>query len=192
MAQTGSAQLDVSKLVGADPADIINTDNKDRLNSLTDAATRPMTFMLLNVATEKFLNIGGAYGRHATLNDYGMYLWIFDNSKTEGTYNIRTRQNLVKGNSGVAANKDNADSYVQYIDNDSRKNGVYLDCQPEDNSREFGWKFERAKGYSATNKIYRLSTYGSRYLTATPDDADGNLCEATAEILTATISCGNW
>ena len=180
MAQTGSAQLDVSKLVGADPADIINTDNTDRLNSLTDAATRPMTFMLLNVATEKFLNIGGAYGRHATLNDYGMYLWIFDNSKTEGTYNIRTRQNLVKGNSGVAANKDNADSYVQYIDNDSRKNGVYLDCQPEDNSREFGWKFERAKGYSATNKIYRLSTYGSRYLTATPDDADGNLCEATA------------
>lgn len=180
VAQTGSAQLDVSRLVGADPADIINTGNTNRLKSLTDAATRPMTFMLLNVATEKFFNIGGAYGRHASLNDYGMYLWIFNNSKTEGTYNIRTRQNLVKGNSGVAANENNADSYVQYIDNDPRKNGVYLDCQPEDNSREFGWKFERAKGYSATNKIYRLSTYGSRYLTATPDDADGNLCEATA------------
>lgn len=180
VAQTGSAQLDVSKLVGADPAGIINPDSTNRLNSLTDAATRPMTFMLLNVATEKFLNIGGAYGRHATLNDYGMYLWIFDNSKTEGTYNIRTRQNLVKGNISVPANKDNADSYVQYIDNDSRKNGVYLDCQPEDNSREFGWKFEQAEDYSATNKIYRLSTYGNRYLTATPDDADGNLCEATA------------
>ena len=180
MAQTGSAQLDVSRLVGADPADIINTGNANRLNSLTDATTRPMTFMLLNVATEKFLNIGGAYGRHASLNDYGMYLWIFNNSKTEGTYNIRTRQNLVKGHSSVLPNTDNADSYVQYIDNDPRKNGVYLDCQPEDNSREFGWKFERAKGYSATNKIYRLSTYGSRYLTATPDDADGNLCEATA------------
>lgn len=180
VAQTGSAQLDVSRLVGADPADIINTDNTNRLNSLTDAATRPMTFMLLNVATEKFLNIGGAYGRHATLNDYGMYLWIFDNSTTEGTYNIRTRQNLVKGHSSVPENKNNADSYVQYIDNDPRKNGVYLDCQPEDKSREFGWKFEQAKGYSATNKIYRLSTYGNRYLTATPDDADGNLCEATA------------
>ena len=139
-----------------------------------------MTFMLLNVATEKFLNIGGAYGRHASLNDYGMYLWIFDNSKTGGTYNIRTRQNLVKGNSSVPENKNNADSYVQYIDNDPRKNGVYLDCQPEDKSREFGWKFEQAEGYSATNKIYRLSTYGNRYLTATPDDADGNLCEATA------------
>lgn len=179
VAQTGSAQLDVSRLVGADPADIINTDNKNRLNSLTDATTRPMTFMLLNVATEKFLNIGGAYGRHASLNDYGMYLWIFNNSKTGGTYNIRTRQNLVKGNSSVAAYEDNPDSYVQYIDNDPRKNGVYLDCQPEDNSREFGWKFEQAKGYSATNKIYRLSTYGNRYLTATPNDADGNLCEAT-------------
>lgn len=180
VAQTGSAQLDVSRLVGADPADIINTGNANRLNSLTDATTRPMTFMLLNVATEKFLNIGGAYGRHASLNDYGMYLWIFDNSKTEGTYNIRTRQNLVKGHSSVLPNTDNADSYVQYIDNDPRKNGVYLDCQPEDKSREFGWKFEQAEGYSATNKIYRLSTYGNRYLTATPDDADGNLCEATA------------
>ena len=180
MAQTGSAQLDVSRLVGADPADIINTGNANRFNSLTDATTRPMTFMLLNVATEKFLNIGGAYGRHASLNDYGMYLWIFDNSKTGGTYNIRTRQNLVKGNSSVPENKNNADSYVQYIDNDPRKNGVYLDCQPEDKSREFGWKFEQAEGYSATNKIYRLSTYGNRYLTATPDDADGNLCEATA------------
>lgn len=180
MAQTGSAQLDVSRLVGADPADIINTGNANRLNSLTDATTRPMTFMLLNVATEKFFNIGGAYGRHASLNDYGMYLWIFNNSKTEGTYNIRTRQNLVEGHSSVLPNTDNADSYVQYIDNDPRKNGVYLDCQPEDNSREFGWKFERAKGYSATNKIYRLSTYGSRYLTATLDGADGNLCDATA------------
>ena len=180
VAQTGSAQLDVSRLVGADPADIINTGNANRFNSLTDATTRPMTFMLLNVATEKFLNIGGAYGRHASLNDYGMYLWIFDNSKTGGTYNIRTRQNLVKGNSSVPENKNNADSYVQYIDNDPRKNGVYLDCQPEDKSREFGWKFEQAEGYSATNKIYRLSTYGNRYLTATPDDADGNLCEATA------------
>lgn len=180
VAQTGSAQLDVSRLVGADPADIINTDSINRLNSLTDPATRPMTFMLLNVATEKFLNIGGAYGRHASLNDYGMYLWIFNNSTTEGTYNIRTRQNLVKGHSSVLPNKNNADSYVQYIDNDPRKNGVYLDCQPEDKSREFGWKFEQAEGYSATNKIYRLSTYGNRYLTATPDDADGNLCEATA------------
>ena len=140
-----------------------------------------MTFMLLNVATEKFLNIGGAYGRHATLNDYGMYLWIFDNSKTEGTYNIRTRQNLVKGHSSVLPNTDNADSYVQYIDNDPRKNGVYLDCQPEDKLREFGWKFEQAEGFSATNKIYRLSTYGNRYLTATLDDADGNLCNAIAE-----------
>lgn len=180
VAQTGSAQLDVSRLVGADPADIINTGNANRLNSLTDATTRPKTFMLLNVATEKFFNIGGAYGRHASLNDYGMYLWIFNNSKTEGTYNIRTRQNLVKGHSSVLPNTDNADSYVQYIDNDPRKNGVYLDCQLEDKSREFGWKFEQAEGYSATNKIYRLSTYGNRYLTATPDDADGNLCEATA------------
>ena len=96
-------------------------------------------------------------------------------------YNIRTHQNVVMGHSGASPNQNNADSYVQYIDNDPRKNGVYLDCLPTDDSRGFGWKFEQAEGYSATNKIYRLSTYGNRYLTATLDDADGNLCNAIAE-----------
>lgn len=180
VAQTGSAQLDVSRLVGADPADIINTDNTHRMNPRT-AEGYKHTFMLMNVATQQFLNIGGAYGRHATLDNTGMFLWIYKKSKVDGIYNIRTHQNIVMGHSGASPNQNNEDSYVQYIDNDPRKNGVYLDCLPTDDSRGFGWKFEQAEGFSATNKIYRLSTYGNRYLTATLDDADGNLCNAIAE-----------
>lgn len=183
VAQTGSAQLDVSRLTGADPADIINTDNTNRAKVLSDVTARSKTFMLLNVGTEKFFDIGGAYGRHATLSSNGgMNLWIFGNSSTSGTYNIRTRQNAVKGNSATAANMDNADSYVQYLDNDARRPGVYPDCQPTDASRAFGWKFEQAEGYSATNKVYKLSTYGGRYLTALPDATDGNLCDAVATV----------
>ena len=137
MAQTGSAQLDVSKLVGADPADIINTDNTHRETPNSEEGSKH-TFLLLNVGTEKFFNIGGAYGRHATLNDYGMYLWIFNNSTTAGTYNIRTRQNYVAKTTTDNGNPNNADSYVQYIDNDKYHNGVYLDAKDSDATREFG------------------------------------------------------
>ena len=177
-----AAQLDVESLVGADPADIVNTDNTYRELPNVSDESRQHTFLLMNVGTHKFFYIGGAYGRHASLKDYGMFLWIFNNSTTDGTYNIRTRQNYDAGYNATTANKDNKDSYVQFIYNDALKNGVYLDCQPTDASRAFGWKFEKAEGYNEkTNKVYKISTYGSRYLTAVPDDKDGNLCEAVAE-----------
>ena len=184
--QGNKAQLDVSKLVGADPGVLATLSINDyRITPNSDAA-RKATFLLLNVATEKFFNIGGAYGRHASLSNTGMYLWIWNNSKTTGTYNIRTRLNYVQETKYVnKAILDNADSYVQYIDNDSNMPGIYPDCQPTDAKRKFGWKFEEAKGYSKTNKVYKISTYedkdgNRRYLTATPDDTDGNLCKAEA------------
>ena len=177
--QSNKAQLDVNKLVGADPGDLATTNNECRLYpTYSDYISK--TFLLLNVGTKKFFNIGGAYGRHASLSNTGMYLWIWNNS-TEGTYNIRTRLNYVTEIKDVSvANLDNADSYVQYIDNDSRMSGIYPDCQSTDENRKFGWKFENAEGYSETNKVYKISTYGDRYLTATPENTDGNLCNAEA------------
>ena len=178
--QNNKAQLDVSKLVGADPRDLATTNNECRLNP-TYSDYIPKTFLLLNVGTEKFFNIGGAYGRHASLSNTGMYLWIWDNSKTPGTYNIRTRLNYVQKTHYVnEAILENTDSYVQYINDDSRMAGIYPDCQPSDSKRNFGWKFIPAEGYSETNKVYKISTYGNKYLTATPEDTDGNLCKAEA------------
>lgn len=183
--QSNKAQLDVNKLVGADPENLATTDNDCRLYP-THSENTSKTFLLLNVGTEKFFNIGGAYGRHASLSNTGMYLWIWNNSTTKGTYNIRTLQNCIPATSTDPGNPNNNDSYVQYIDDDNLKNGVYLDCQPED-TRGFGWKFEQAEGYyTQTNKVYKISTYGKndgsrRYLTATPEDADGNFCNAISE-----------
>ena len=180
--QSNKAQLDVSKLVGADPENLATTDNECRLYpTFSDNISK--TFLLLNVGTEKFFNIGGAYGRHASLSNTGMYLWIWDTFKTEGTYNIRTLQNYIPKTTTGPGNPDNKDSYVQYINDDNLRNGVYLDCQPED-TRGFGWKFEQAEGYyTPTNKVYKISTYGEndesrRYLTATPENEDGNFCNA--------------
>ena len=180
--QSNKAQLDVSKLVGADPGELATKDNNCRLNP-TASEYISKTFLLLNVGTEKFFNIGGAYGRHASLSNTGMYLWIWDTFKNEGTYNIRTLQNYIPKTTTGPGNPDNKDSYVQYINDDNLRNGVYLDCQPED-TRGFGWKFEQAEGYyTPTNKVYKLSTYGEndesrRYLTATPENEDGNFCNA--------------
>mgnify|MGYP007039083515 CR=1 FL=1 len=179
--QSNKAQLDVSKLVGADP-EVLATLNDTCRETPNNPKYADSTFLLLNVRTEKFFNIGGAYGRHATLSNTGMYLWIWKNSTTQGTYNIRTLQNYVK----KTATDDNQNNYVQYyIDN--KHDGVYLDCLPSNASYKYGWKFEPAKGYDAkTNKIYKISTYGDkdgncRYLTATPEDTEGNFCNAISE-----------
>lgn len=150
--QSNKAQLDVSKLVGADPKVLATKDNDCRVYP-THPGNISKTFLLLNVGTEKFFNIGGAYGRHASLSNTGMYLWIWDNSTTQDTYNIRTLQNYIPTTTTDKGNPDNKDSYVQYNE-DKNPKGVYLDCQPDD-ARGFGWKFEQADGYDAqTNKIY--------------------------------------
>lgn len=175
VAQNGGAQLDIENIIGCDPTEIINTTNEHREKPNNEEGHKH-TFLLFNVGAQKFFNIGGSYGRHASLSDYGMYLWIFDNSNTDGAYNIRTLQNY------SSDKMDNQDSYVQYIDQDQYKPGIYLECNPNDNTRNFGWIFEKAKEYDEnTNKVYKIHTYGNRYLTAKPDDADGNLCEATTE-----------
>lgn len=181
VAQSRGAELDIEKIIGCDPESIINTTNEHRVTPNNEKGHQ-FTFMLFNVGAQKFFNIGGSYGRHASLSDYGMYLWIFQNSKTSGAFNIRTLQNYVAETTTNPGNPDNQNSYVQYIDDDKYKPGVYLECKPTDNTRDFGWIFEKADGYDEnTNKVYKIHTYGNRYLTAKPDDADGNLCEATTE-----------
>lgn len=179
-AEENKAQLDVTRLAGVDPADIVNTDNTHRETPYSDEG-RKYTFLLMNVGTQQFFNIGGSYGRHASLRDYGMLLWIYKNSTTADTYNIRTRLNMVAGTTTTTENLNNENSYVQYIDNDELKPGVYLEANSADATREFGWFFEQAEGYSDNNKVYKIKTYGNRYLTATPNDANDNFCEAVAD-----------
>lgn len=181
VAQSGGAELDIEKIIGCDPESIINTTNEHRVTPNNEKGHQ-FTFMLFNVGAQKFFNIGGSYGRHASLSDYGMYLWIFQNSKTSGAFNIRTLQNYVAETTTNPGNPDNQDSYVQYIDDDKYKPGVYLECNPNDDTRAFGWFFEKANGYDASkNKVYKIRTYGNRYLTAMPNATNGNLCEATTE-----------
>ena len=189
-AQTSKAQMDYTRLVGVDPADIVTEENNYRLNVYYQTEEEEKnnelnglkkTFFLMNVGTHKFLNIGGSYGRHTTLSDYGMKLWIYGNSTTKGTYNIRTRQNIVPKTGTDKDGTNNSDSYIQYVSNDPHLDGVYPDCQPTDVTNQYGWFFEKASGYSDNNKVYKIKTYGNRYLTAVPNDPKENKCQAITE-----------
>lgn len=189
-AQTSKAQMDYTRLVGVDPVDIVTEENNYRLNVYyqTDEDRNngvmnglKKTFFLMNVGTHKFLNIGGSYGRHTTLSDYGMKLWIYGTSTTKGTYNIRTRQNIVPKTGTDKDGTNNSDSYIQYVSNDPHLDGVYPDCQPTDVTNQYGWFFEKATGYSDNNKVYKIKTYGNRYLTAVPNDPKENKCQAITE-----------
>ena len=182
--------MDYTRLVGVDPVDIVTEENNYRLNVYyqTDEDRNngvmnglKKTFFLMNVGTHKFLNIGGSYGRHTTLSDYGMKLWIYGTSTTKGTYNIRTRQNIVPKTGTDKDGTNNSDSYIQYVSNDPHLDGVYPDCQPTDVTNQYGWFFEKATGYSDNNKVYKIKTYGNRYLTAVPNDPKENKCQAITE-----------
>lgn len=187
------AQLDFDRLVGVDPADIVTDENNYRINVYYQTKEEEKnnelnglkkTFFLMNVGTQKFFNIGGSFGLHASLKDYGMYLWLYSNTGASNTYNIRTGQNLIPKTSTDKGNPDNSDSYVQYEkdgigDKYKQKPGVYPDCEPTDTENQYGWVFEQAADYNAeTNKVYYIKTYGDRYLTAVPNEKDGNLCQA--------------
>lgn len=128
--------------MGADP-EVLATLNDTCRETPNNPKYADSTFLLLNVRTEKFFNIGGAYGRHASLSNTGMYLWIgkFNNSRY---LQYPYTSELCK----KTATDDNQNNYVQYyIDN--KHDGVYLDCLPSNASYKYGWKFEPAKGYDA-------------------------------------------
>ena len=153
-AEENKAQLDVTRLAGVDPADIVNTDNTHRVYPYSDEG-RKHTFLLMNVGTQQFFNIGGSYGRHASLRDYGMLLWIYKNSTTADTYNIRTRLNMVAGTTTTTENLNNKNSYVQYIDNDELKPGVYLEANPTEPHASLAGLLSRLKTTLTTTRCTR-------------------------------------
>ena len=206
-AQEKKAQIDFDRLVGVDPADIVTDENNYRINVYYQTKEEEKnnelnglkkTFFLMNVGTHKFFNIGGSFGLHASLKDYGMYLWLYSNTGASNTYNIRTGQNLIPTTTTDKGNPNNSDSYVQYEedgigDKYKRKPGVYPDCEPTDTEHQYGWIFEQAADYDAeTNKVYYIKTYDDRYLTAVPNDADGNLCKAIADKSTTNDNYQVW
>ena len=127
---------------------------------------------LYNVGAKKFLSIGGKWGTHASLNVSPHSIYMIWNSKSE-TYFLQSK---VEG-SGTGP-------YMGIFKDKDGVNGVFIDRK-----ENCVITFERAKGYSETNKVYlvKINTLPPikhlGYLTAYPND-ENKLCDYETSLAT--------
>ena len=138
----------VDDLYGVDPSSEICT---DKGTAETDG---DKIVCLYNVGAKKFLSVGGMWGTHASLDvtPYPIYMNLISGS--EGTYRLESKvQGSVK------------QAYLGIKISD-----VYMDITEEENNVV---RFEKASGYSETNKVYLVKigkTTQLGYLTAYPNN----------------------
>ncbi len=138
----------VDDLSGVDPSSAICT------NKGTAETDGDKIVCLYNVGAKKFLGVGGIWGTHATLDvsPYSIYMELISDS--EGTYHLESKlQGSVKR------------AYLGIKSSD-----VYMDITEEENNVV---RFEKASGYSETNKVYLVKigkTTQLGYLTAYPNN----------------------
>ena len=149
----------VDKLYGIDPSPAICATNG------TAETDGDKIVCLYNVGAKKFLSIGSKWGTHASLNVSPYSIYMIWNSKSE-TYFL---QNKVEG-SGTGP-------YMGIFKDKDGVNGVFMDRK-----ENCAIRFEKATGYSETNKVYlvKINTLPPinqlGYLTAYPND-ENKLCD---------------
>ena len=151
----------VDKLYGIDPSSEICTTKH------TDETDGNKIVCLYNVGAKKFLSIGGMWGTHASLDVTPYTIYMKSISDSEGTYRL---ENKVKGSANLA-----------YLGIDTKHIQVFMDQGEGDRSII---RFDRAKDYSETNKVYLVkignpTTLG--YLTAYPGD-ENKLCDFKKDV----------
>ena len=162
----------VDNLYGIDPSSANCTNNG------TAETDGDKIVCLYNVGAKKFLGVGGEWGTHATLDvsPYSIYMKL--KSDSEGTYNLESKlQGSVK------------QAYLGIKNSD-----VYMDIKEEENNVV---RFEKASGYSETNKVYLVKIGKTKqlgYLTAYPNN-ENKLCnyqKALAQVGTSEYKNQEW
>lgn len=157
----------VDKLYGIDPSSA-NCTSKGTAETDGDKIV-----CLYNVGAKKFLSIGSKWGTHASLNVSPYSIYMIWNSKSE-TYFL---QNKVEG-SGTGP-------YMGIFKDKDGVNGVFMDRK-----ENCAIRFEKAKDYSETNKVYLVKIHKATspftqlgYLTAYPND-ENKLCDYETSLAT--------
>lgn len=153
----------VDNLYGIDPSSAICT-NKGLAETDGDKIV-----CLYNVGAKKFLSVGGKWGTHASLDGSPYPIYMIWNNGSQ-TYFL---QNKVTGSS--------AGSYIGIFKDKDGVNGVFVDRK-----ENCAIRFEKAKDYSDTNKVYLVKIHAATspftqlgYLTAYPND-ENKLCNYQA------------
>ena len=128
---------------------------------------------LYNVGAKKFLSIGSKWGTHASLNVSPHSIYMIWNSGSK-TYFLQSK---VTGSS--------TGSYMGIFKDKDGVNGVFMD-----RNENCAIRFEKAKGYSETNKVYLVKINIAKapfnqlgYLTAYPND-ENKLCDYKTSLAT--------
>lgn len=121
---------------------------------------------LYNVGAKKFLSVGGMWGTHASLDvtPYSIYMFWNVNSKT---FCLESKVQ------GSVTNP--------YLGIDTKHNQVFMDQKANERCII---RFDKAKDYSETNKVYLVKIGNSTtlgYLTAYPNNED-KLCDSQTSI----------
>ena len=120
-------------------------------------------FFLYNVKTRKFLNVGGYWGTHISLEEYGKPFWAvkksiswWEQSAIYFTQNMNTGQGHFLGWFGTAANAESTK------EDEYRDIGVFVDRPRVDGSKVliYGWELEEVTDDTQKN-TYRIYTYTS-------------------------------
>lgn len=147
----------VDDLSGVDPSKTYCTTNH------TNETDGDKIVYLYNVGAKKFLSVGGMWGTHASLDvtPYSIYMEMISDS--EGTYHLESK---LQGS-------------VEHAYLGIKSSDVYMDITEEENNVV---RFEKASGYSETNKVYLVKigkTTQLGYLTAYPN-IENKLCNYRA------------
>ena len=132
----------VDDLSGVDPSEKICTSNG------TAETDGDKIVYLYNVGAKKFLSVGGLWGTHASLN--------------VSPYSIYMKKGIVQ--TYFLESKVNGSGTGSYLG--IKNNGVYMDR----NDASSAVRFEKAKDYSETNKVYLVKIGLTDYLTAYPNN----------------------
>ena len=162
----------VDKLYGIDPSPAICTNNH------TNETDGNKIVCLYNVGAKKFLSVGGMWGTHASLNvsPHSIYMELISDS--EGTYHLESK---LQGS-------------VEHAYLGIKSSDVYMDITEEENNVV---SFEKASGYSETNKVYLVKIGKTKqlgYLTAYPNN-ENKLCnyqKALAQVGTSEYENQEW
>lgn len=157
----------VDNLYGIDPSSANCTSNG------TAETDGDKIVCLYNVGAKKFLSVGGKWGTQASLDGSPYSIYMIWNNGSQ-TYFL---QNKVTGSS--------AGSYIGIFRDKDGVNGVFVDRK-----ENCAIRFEKAKDYSETNKVYLVKIHAASspftqlgYLTAYPND-ENKLCDYATSLAT--------
>lgn len=178
----GSAFDGLKNLVGISASDMANY-AKDGKHGEFPTTDKNKIFFLYNVKTDLLLNVGGYWGTHVSLQEYGMPLWVY----ADGDW-IHFQQDIDK--QGVASGNQEGCSLEYFWEKDyaSTSIGVFVDRDIYKSSTDKtviqrGWKIVPIDGDAKnTFRIYtyrrsangysKYTTYEKYYLSAAASQGD--------------------